>query len=1040
MKSKVLKRVLSCFLATALFVPVIPTLAGCADDGDTIGDNQYRVSLSISGQVGGTVTGDGVYNDGESATVVATENPGYTFAGWYSGNELVSPNASYVIPNTTDSISLVAHFTPRSYTIGASVTPAEGGEVTGAGSHYYYQDKALLRAYNYDGYEFMGWKEDGQQGWVSNTALLEVIADADKSYTAWMSVLDYNIYVENLPADGGTVEGEYTKAPDNNKIDHGSLVTLTAVPNEGYTFVGWKEGATTLSINSEYTFTATSDKTYTAEWKKNDYVINVGKNMKTGGTVYCNNVAEDADGAGGIFYHGDEITLKVVSTTDIPFLGWFVGDTLLSDAEEYTFVARGDMDITARWDIQDHMITVEKNIPTAGSVKGAGKYAEGETAVLKATTNPGYTFLGWFNGNTSLSSDATYSFTVEEALTVTAKWEYNVYNIVVEKNPAEAGTITGAGNKNHGSNVELVATTNEGYTFLGWFEDGDSEPVSTASTYSFVAMSSRNLTAKWEINTYTITVAPNVTAGGTVSGGGTFTHGDTVELTATVNSGYAFKGWFENGELISEEPIYTYTATKNQDVVARFSKSGELPVPEGNHHLEIRVYSGGYGLGWIEEAADVFTAKYPNYSVNILGDTLMYDKVKKQLDEDNCPADIALISDSHYKGLAQDGKLACLDDVLGSKVPGETETIESVIPAAHYNYRDMSGTLSGSQYGIPWQDNTAPGFIYNKKYFRDNNISVPTTMAEFFSVCDTIAAKGDMRPLTYSGGISYGYTPNILNQWFIEDVGYEYMSETFFNYDHVDNFVNTESSRTKAYRALAQMLKTPGYATDKAHTLLADQAIDQFLLGEAAMLICGSWFPTEAQLKLAFYTDFEYGFFGVPHINADKKDKNGVDSSKARYSLFSNSLVIPETSNEKDVAKLFLAELYSAECLEIFVEQNNGVSRPMTTSHDISSIDTTTLKGAFAKDVFTYFKGTATEPTQMYYEVSTAAPYLNGTLCPCKTMHANATLGDTLKAIIEADSYTEADNIAKRDAVQETEWIKDKWDYTVGNWKADYLK
>jgi ABC-type glycerol-3-phosphate transport system substrate-binding protein len=306
---------------------------------------------------------------------------------------------------------------------------------------------------------------------------------------------------------------------------------------------------------------------------------------------------------------------------------------------------------------------------------------------------------------------------------------------------------------------------------------------------------------------------------------------------------------------------------------------------DAEYALNVYVYEAGYGKGWVERAAEAFCEKYPNYQVHITSEQGMFDRLKTELDADQCKADVALLSDADYSWMASNSHLADLTDLMNSPLPESDMLIKDVIPEAHVNYRRLGTGETSKWYGIPWQDNTASGIIYNKKFFRDNNLTIPTTMDEYLALCNKIVSlKKGVAPLTYCGGASYGYTPNLLNQWFLEDVGYEYMTETFFKYDHVDNFTGTEETRKKVYTTLAKMLKTDGYATTNSQNLSADQTITEFLQEKAAMTICGSWFPTEASLKLALKENFEYGFFGIPHINKGEVDRNGNDSSDVRYS------------------------------------------------------------------------------------------------------------------------------------------------------------
>lgn len=80
----------------------------------------------------------------------------------------------------------------------------------------------------------------------------------------------------------------------------------------------------------------------------------------------------------------------------------------------------------------------------AGSYEGTGFYPIGETAVLKATMNNGYRFLGWIevdeNGNwedaegnqlfdNPLSTEPEYSFVVERNIYIGVKWEKIEYSV-----------------------------------------------------------------------------------------------------------------------------------------------------------------------------------------------------------------------------------------------------------------------------------------------------------------------------------------------------------------------------------------------------------------------------------------------------------------------------------------------------------------------------------------------------------------------------------------------------------------------------------
>ncbi len=59
--------------------------------------------------------------------------------------------------------------------------------------------------------------------------------------------------------------------------------------------------------------------------------------------------------------------------------------------------------------------------------------------------------------------------------------------------------------------------------------------------------------------------------GGTVSGSGSYNDGDNVTITATADSDYEFDGWYSDGTKISSAQSYSFTATKDMTISARFN-------------------------------------------------------------------------------------------------------------------------------------------------------------------------------------------------------------------------------------------------------------------------------------------------------------------------------------------------------------------------------------------------------------------------------------------------------------------------------------
>ena len=172
------------------------------------------------------------------------------------------------------------------------------------------------------------------------------------------------------------------------------------------------------------------------------------------------------------------------------------------------------------------------------------------------------------NGS-QVSTNPSYSFTVTGNASYVAVFSLNSYTISVSANPSAGGTVSGGGTYDYGSSCTLTATPATGYSFVRWMKNGSQ--VSTNPSYSFTVTGNASYVAVFSLNSYTISVSANPSAGGTVSGGGTYDYGSSCTLTATPATGYSFVRWMKNGSQVSTNPSYNFTVTGNASYVAVFS-------------------------------------------------------------------------------------------------------------------------------------------------------------------------------------------------------------------------------------------------------------------------------------------------------------------------------------------------------------------------------------------------------------------------------------------------------------------------------------
>jgi len=513
--------------------------------------NTYTITATANPTAGGTITGAGTYAYGDNATLTATAATGYTFTNWTKNGQVVSTNASYTF-TVTAAGTYVANFTLNTYNVTVSANPTAGGTVTGAGTYNHGASATLIATAN-TGYTFVNWTKNGQV--VSTNASYTFTVTAAGTYVANFQLNSYAITVSANPGYAGTTTGAGT-------YSYGTSITLTATANTGFNFSNWTKNGQVVSSSANYTFTVTDGGEFVANFNANQYTVVTVASPSVGGTVT----------GGGSFLFGQTCTLNAEPAEGYSFVNWTnnAGE-IVSTNVTYQFNVYAHELMTAHFSLNKFTISATASPSVGGTVEGAGSYNYGETATLIATPATGYSFVNWTKEGEEVSSNASYSFVVTESGAYVAHFSINSYDIEVEANPTEGGTVSGAGSYNYGANCILTATAAEGYNFVNWTKGN--EVVTTNATYTFTVTENATYVANFEavvINTYEIVVVADPENFGVVSGGGTYEEGEIVTVTAEPVADCIFVNWTENGQVVSEDVEYSFTATADRELVAHF--------------------------------------------------------------------------------------------------------------------------------------------------------------------------------------------------------------------------------------------------------------------------------------------------------------------------------------------------------------------------------------------------------------------------------------------------------------------------------------
>ena len=190
---------------------------------------------------------------------------------------------------------------------------------------------------------------------------------------------------------------------------------------------------------------------------------------------------------------------------------------------------------------------------------------EGEEIQLTAIPDKGHHFKEWqaTSGKIMITND---KFTMPAGnVTVKAIFEANTYTVKLHANGGTIASGQDVTSYTYGTGATLPTAddmTYTGHTFNGWYEDSDysGNPVTTISATD---TGNKTYYAKWEANTYTVTLNTN---DGTINNGNVteYTYGEGATLPTADDmtyTGHTFKGWYDN-EGLSGSPVTSISDTE----------------------------------------------------------------------------------------------------------------------------------------------------------------------------------------------------------------------------------------------------------------------------------------------------------------------------------------------------------------------------------------------------------------------------------------------------------------------------------------------
>lgn len=173
----------------------------------------------------------------------------------------------------------------------------------------------------------------------------------------------------------------------------------------------------------------------------------------------------------------------------------------------------------------------------------------------------------------------------------------DVEHFAVSVTKSGNGSVSGGGRYLAGQTAVVTATPDAEATFVAWrLNSATGAVVSTSAQYSFEVENDITLCAVFQGGPtphYNVAASASPVEGGTITGAGSYEEGAQCSLVATPAAGFAFDGWFENGQLVSNNPTLTFAVNADRTLVAEFAESTDVIVTVSTNSPDYSTVTGG---------------------------------------------------------------------------------------------------------------------------------------------------------------------------------------------------------------------------------------------------------------------------------------------------------------------------------------------------------------------------------------------------------------------------------------------------------------
>lgn len=488
----------------------------------------------------------------ESLVGIAPEREGYDFTGW-------SLELPFVV-DTAD-VMVSAQFAIKNFTFTVDTLYEHGGVSIDFENPVAYGDTVTLTAEPSEGYHFVGWNDSVYTNprkvvVVSDTSLaplfevnhynLTILSDGDTlkrivvsygdsiiesslgvtpekvghDFVGWQPELPLVMGASDLTIEAQFQRETYVFTLDTllehgsiitdleNPVSYGDVVTMEAVPSEGYHFVAWSDSVTTNPREIK----VVSDTALTPLFAANLYYLII--------------MNEDTIVETLPIHYGDTIQDSFVTVAlkkvGHDFAGWLPSLPIT--------VGMGDVTIEAQWTKKSLELTIDTLFENGRIILGfENPVTYGDTVTLTAEPFEGYHFFSWADGDSlNPRSVVVVSDTSLEPVFVPNTYVFSALvdgDTLLKFKVIYGDSIT--------DSLLNVIPEKVGHDFAGWYP---TLPIK-------VGAENLSIEAQWTKKTYRVDVKAGENGKVDRQFKNPVAYGDTIEFSAIPDEGFRFSSW-----------------------------------------------------------------------------------------------------------------------------------------------------------------------------------------------------------------------------------------------------------------------------------------------------------------------------------------------------------------------------------------------------------------------------------------------------------------------------------------------------------------